>query len=62
MAFSGTWPLFLAMLGTTVGVLWWRRQWAGPSGKTTRSSKALQYAVVTERDKRPRRAGSVGSR
>jgi hypothetical protein len=62
MAFSGTWPLFLAMLGATVGALWWRRQWAGPSSKATRSSNALQYAVVTERAKRPRRAGHVGSR
>jgi hypothetical protein len=62
MAFSGTWPLLLAMLGATVGVLWWRWKWAGPSSKTPTSSRALQHAVVIERSEKPRRGGSVGSR
>jgi hypothetical protein len=61
MAFSGTWPLLLAMLGTTVGVLWWHWKSAGPSSKTPTSSRALQYAVI-ERSEKPRGRGSVGSR
>jgi hypothetical protein len=62
MEFSGTWPLLLAMLAATVGALWWRRRWAGPSSETTRSTKVFHYAAVTEQDQRPRRAGRVGSR
>lgn len=57
MALPGMWPLFLAALGTTTAVIWWRSrsQQGPPSGPP--SSRRPRLAVVPVRNEASGRRG-----